>query len=266
MRRNPLLYSDHGEVEEPEIFEEPKRKRSWLFYFIILTNLLLVFFVLGIIWVLFLKSPSLHIKELTERFFGTTTYQVETKLSTTSTPTIKINADTTKTLTEQDNDEAQQALLKQMRKQEELATEQLTSEKTHIKPESNHQEIESIVQPTSLDTTRNTEQISEGTSSPPPKAVIQETVKPNEAAIVPNASSESSISQPSINTQFDQIIKTMEQDKKEKEAAKQAQSNLSTPNTNDDRSVNSKKEINPELMERQLEKLIADKLENRQRD
>lgn len=124
MRRNPLLYSDPNESEDApqsivtEIREQP-RESSFLFYLIILANSLLVLFVLGFIWFLFLKSPDLQIKELSNRFFGTApTAEVQNTLVAP-----EIATEVVITPSQQEKDEIQQNKLKQMREKEELAAE-----------------------------------------------------------------------------------------------------------------------------------------------
>jgi hypothetical protein len=124
VRRNPLLYSDPNESEDvpqsivTEIKEQP-RESSFFFYLIILANSLLVLFVLGFIWFLFLKSPDLQIKELSNRFFGATP-PAETQ-TTFIAPEIK--TEVVITPSQQEKDEIQQIKLKQMREKEELAAE-----------------------------------------------------------------------------------------------------------------------------------------------
>ena len=124
MRRNPLLYSDPNESEDvpqsivTEIKEQP-RESSFFFYLIILANSLLVLFVLGFIWFLFLKSPDLQIKELSNRFFGTTP-PAEAQ-ATFVAP--EIQTEVVITPSQQEKDEIQQTKLKQMREKEELAAE-----------------------------------------------------------------------------------------------------------------------------------------------
>ena len=125
MRRNPLLYSNPSEIEEipkpaPSPVNESSGKSSLFFYFIILANSLLVFFVLGFIWFLFLKSPDLQIKEISDRLFGTgapTEQAQQTIVAPEIKPEIIISP------TQQEKDETQQAKLKQMREREELAAE-----------------------------------------------------------------------------------------------------------------------------------------------
>ena len=124
MRRNPLLYSDPNESEDvpqsivTEIKEQP-RESSFFFYLIILANSLQVLFVLGFIWFLFLKSPDLQIKELSNRFFGTTP-PAEAQ-ATFVAP--EIQTEVVITPSQQEKDEIQQTKLKQMREKEELAAE-----------------------------------------------------------------------------------------------------------------------------------------------
>ena len=137
VHRNPLLYSNPTEIEEipksaPPPAQESSGKSSFFFYFIILANSLLVFFVLGFIWFLFLKSPDLQIKEISSRLFGTAapTEQVQ---QTIVAPEIK--PEIIFSPSQQEKDETQQAKLKQMREKEELAAERVRLEE--IKAEIN---------------------------------------------------------------------------------------------------------------------------------
>lgn len=128
MVRNPLLYSDPSEIEElpsaPQ--QEVQKKSSFLFYFIILANSLLVLFVLGFIWFLFLKSPDIQIKEISDRLFGTSKI-IEQAPQSTATP--KTPAKAAPDTTQQEKDKIQRIKLKQMREKEELAAERLRLEK-----------------------------------------------------------------------------------------------------------------------------------------
>ena len=125
MRRNPLLYSDPSDIEEtpqpaPATAKEPSGKTSFFFYFIILANSLLVVFVLGFIWFLFLKSPDLQIKEISNRIFG-----INTPIEQAQQPIVapKIQTEVIISPSQQEKDEIQQAKLKQMREREDLAVE-----------------------------------------------------------------------------------------------------------------------------------------------
>lgn len=120
MHRNPLLYSDSSEIPRPEAppQKEAPRKSSLLFYFIILANSLLVLFVLGFIWFLFLKSPDLQLKEISNRFFGSDR-STEVVKETIVAP--EIQTEIILTPNQQEKDETQQARLKQMREKEALA-------------------------------------------------------------------------------------------------------------------------------------------------
>lgn len=130
MRRNPLLYSNPSEIEQiPAPTATPPKeasgKSSFFFYFIILANSLLVLFVLGFIWFLFLKSPDLQIKEISDRLFGTSA-PIEQAPQTIVAP--KIQTEVIISPTQQEKDEIQQAKLKQMREREELAAERVRLE------------------------------------------------------------------------------------------------------------------------------------------
>ena len=122
MRRNPLLYSDPSEIEETDLNQNSqpqasKPESSLLFYFIIFANSLLVLFVLGFIWFLFFKSPDLQLRELSNRYLGTSL-----AIETATEPEIitpQITPEIVITPTQQEKDEVQQAQLKQMREKEE---------------------------------------------------------------------------------------------------------------------------------------------------
>ena len=99
MRRNPLLYSDQVEIEDTRTIEslaEPaEQKLSFIFYFIVLANLLLVALVLLIIWSLFSNSSNAsfdqQLKAWTQQLFNPTE-QVEVKAAKVPPPkTIEIN-------------------------------------------------------------------------------------------------------------------------------------------------------------------------------
>ncbi len=132
MRKNPLLYSEASELEQspPPVATAPAQKdssskSSFFFYIIILANSLLVLFVLGFIWFLFLKSPDLHIKEISDRFFGTSTPTIQEPQPIVAP---EIQTEVLLTPSQQEKDEIQQAKLKQMREREELAAERVRLE------------------------------------------------------------------------------------------------------------------------------------------
>ena len=130
MRRNPLLYSNPSEIEQiPAPASPPQKeaagKSSFFFYFIILANSLLVLFVLGFIWFLFLKSPDLQIKEISDRWLGT---GEPTKQAPQTIVAPEIQTEMIISPTQQEKDETQQAKLKQMREREELAAERVRLE------------------------------------------------------------------------------------------------------------------------------------------
>jgi len=131
VRRNPLLYSDHSEVEEPQQPSVPSSKKtsgkpSFFFYIIILANSLLVLFVLGFIWFLFLKSPDLQIAEISNRLFGT---GAPTQQAPQPVVAPEIQTEVLISPTQQEKDEIQQLKLKQMREKEELIAERARLEK-----------------------------------------------------------------------------------------------------------------------------------------
>ena len=284
MRRNPLLYSDHSEVEEPITYEEaPKQKRSVLFYFIILANSLLVMFVLGIIWFLFLKSPDLHIKELTEKFFGTSQTVAETNEKPASESNLE-NKDNTNavapTPSRQKQEEIQQIRLKQMREQENLATERQrleqiraeieaakakkalvetsTVNKTEI-PEPDSAQTAPSVGLTPSSTEANTLSDSTETEKTTSSEVTPQPEDAVEPAIVPNAASET-LTPPgnSVGTQIDQIMEQMKQQQKEK-TINQPLNDSKAPKSPENKrklAMDSVPVINHRVIEKQLEALI----------
>lgn len=140
MRKNPLLYSDHAEPQETfEATPLPEEPRSFFFYIIILANSLLVLFVLGVIWFLFLKSPDLELKSLTDRFLGGSE-QPTMVIESPSNSGTETNAASSK----QAQDEIQQARLKQMREQEELAAERNRLEQLRQELEAEKQRADSL--------------------------------------------------------------------------------------------------------------------------
>ena len=293
MRRNPLLYSDQSEIDGPIAHHEepPKQKRSLFFFFIILANSLLVLFVLGIIWFLFLKSPDLHIKELTEKFFGTPTTQSLTETKVPPTPTATMNSNTnvsnvTPAPTRQEQEEIQQTRLKQMRAQEDLAIERQRLEKINIKLEADKIKSEKVKQALEVKTATlksaevlkpedepkalalqapvETDKQIESTSSqqiePSEVTSQQETVVDNkEPAVIPNAASESLIPQgKTTGSQIDIIMEQMKQQEKEK-TIKQPLNDSRAPATtkhSENLVTKSKPIINHLLIEKQLDALI----------
>lgn len=273
MRRNPLLYSDHGDIDEPLTPEaSSKKERSWLFYFIILANFLLVLFVLGIIWFLFLKSPDLHIKELTERFFGTQTTTLGTN---TTAPEGQKKAQTTQSMTQQQQDEIQQTRLRQMREQEEQDAERQRLEKIRVeleaeraKADTTKKRLEDKAPADKITTSVTPAQTApkEPSEAPQKAAVSSEQAATPEAettpAIVPNAATETP--QPdnntnTVNTQVDQIMETLKQQQKAKEEALKPQNDSRAPKPGaETKHVKSdtEKTINLLAIEKQLEALI----------
>lgn len=217
VRKNPLLYSDHSEIEESAtIIEEPNQNRSVLFYFIILANSLLVVFVLGVIWFLFLKSPDIQIQNLTDRFFGT-----NSSTQAESTPVIDKTADKSSAL--QDQEETQQTRLKQMRAQKELAAESQRLEKLRVTLESEKKTAEAATQAKIPSKSPEvTQQVQTGALQNKPSQVLSDSTTNKEPAIVPNAASETKIPQSnSTSSQVDQIMETL----KKQQLKKKAESN-----------------------------------------
>ena len=288
MRRNPLLYSDQSEIDGPIAHHEepPKQKRSLFFFFIILANSLLVLFVLGIIWFLFLKSPDLHIKELTEKFFGTPTAQSLTETKVPPTPTATMNSNTNVSNvapapTRQEQEEIQQTRLKQMRAQEDLAVERRRLEKINIKLEAEkvkqalevktatfksaevlkpEDEPKALVLQAPVEIDNQIESTSSQQVEPSEVTSQQETVVDNkEPAVIPNAASESLIPQgKTTGSQIDIIMEQMKQQEKEK-TIKQLLNDSRAPATtkhSENLVTKSKPIINHRLIEKQLNALI----------
>lgn len=221
MRKNPLLYSDQNkpqDVYEPEpIQEEP---RSFFFYIIILANSLLVLFVLGVIWFLFLKSPDLELKTLTERFFGSSeqpTIVIESP--STAAPVDQSDPKPSK----QEQDEVQQARLKQMREQEELAAERTRLEQLKQQLEAEKQRTNTLQSALPLGD-GNADTATESTTitiTPETKPVIQPEINTSdEPVVIPDAAREippEPVHSDDTNSQVDEIMEMLRQQELEKQ-------------------------------------------------
>ena len=292
MRRNPLLYSDHGDTEGPEEIQEPqKTKRSLFFYFIILANSLLVVFVLGIIWFLFLKSPDLHIKELSQRFLGTEPAQTIPVSSEAVQPsTVQSNFtsnedDTAKIPTRQEQEEIQQMRLKQMREQEELVAErqrlekiraELEAEQAKNKAETDKEASQDTTEPpkdtgapvvTTKPAESTLETINSADSTNVSATTIDDTVDNTESAlevekepaVVPNAASETLIPPSNtVDTQVDQIMELMKQQQQEKKTEEPLNDSRAPVKKiqQDALTIEATPTISPKLIEEQLDALI----------
>lgn len=218
MRRNPLLYSDPSEAEDAPKHHESTQESSFLFYFIITANSLLVLFVLGFIWFLFLKSPDLQLKELSNRLFGTnlTIEQVQQLV-----PTPEIKPEVIITPSQQEKDETQQAKLKQMREKEELAAERTRLEamkseieKERIRANEAKQAIENL-QPLPKTAVALKPAIPATLPSDAPAAKVS-TIELEEPAVVPNAATEPVTKTNSTSSQVDLIMEVLKDQAQQK--------------------------------------------------
>ena len=123
MSRNPLLYSDQSEVEDINTIEPIEEKRSFIFYFIVLANSLLVLLVLLIIWSLFSKTPNTsfdqQLKTWTQQVFSTEENIKVQPISAPIAPMVKIDTPTEQTAIQKK--ELAQLKLEQERVEKELA-------------------------------------------------------------------------------------------------------------------------------------------------
>lgn len=216
MRKNPLLYSDHAEPQETfEPTPLPEEPRSFFFYIIILANSLLVLFVLGVIWFLFLKSPDLELKSLTDRFLGGSeqpTMIIEPSSSTNTaadTPTSK-----------QTQDEIQQARLKQMREQEELAAERDRLERLQQQLESEKQRADALQNALPIDSGEDEEPVPTSTITITSETATQAEPE-DEPTIIPNAAREIPPEPVHTNDTKSQMDEILERLKREQEAKQQ---------------------------------------------
>jgi len=233
VRRNPLLYSDPSEIEEiPKSspatpIKEAKGKSSFFFYFIIIANSLLVLFVLGFIWFLFLKSPDIQIKEISNRLFGT---GKPTEQAQQNIVAPEIQTEVVISPTQQEKDETQQAKLKQMREKEEMAAERTRLEKVRAEIEQEklraaeaqqainsmqQQEItpsaaeedlaEQAVEIEQTEVENLTTKLSQESATPATASGSQ----PEKPAIIPTATNEASVN--STSSQVDLILKALKE-------------------------------------------------------
>jgi len=233
VRRNPLLYSDPSEIEEIPKYtpatpiKEAKGKSSFFFYFIIIANSLLVLFVLGFIWFLFLKSPDIQIKEISNRLFGTgkPTEQAQQNIAAP-----EIQTELVISPTQQEKDETQQAKLKQMREKEEMAAERTRLEKVRaeieqeklraaeaqqainsmqqqeIKPSAAEEDLaEQAVEIEQTEVENLTTKLSQESTTPATVSGSQ----PEKPAIIPTATNEASVN--STSSQVDLILKALKE-------------------------------------------------------
>lgn len=216
MRKNPLLYSDHAEPQET--FEPnplPEESRSFFFYIIILANSLLVLFVLGVIWFLFLKSPDLELKSLTDRFLGGSeqpTMIIE--------PSSSANTAADTSPSKQTQDEIQQARLKQMREQEELAAERDRLERLQQQLESEKQRADALQNALPIDSGEDEEPVPTSTITITSETATQ-TEPEDEPTIIPNAAREIPPEPVHTNDTKSQMDEILERLKREQEAKQQ---------------------------------------------
>jgi len=253
VHKNPLLYSDPSELEEPIVADKPKQSRSWVFYFIIVANSLLVVFVLGVLWFLFLKSPDTQVKNLSERFFGafTTPHHIEDTKGASS------KQDLPDTLSEQTSspqqDEKPQTSLKQAYEQTsktELVPALVKDSTLNITQSSSQQETKAttLTQP-SQTSPNNTDSHHKGAVETASEHHTPQPQEATEPARVPNAARETQIPQGNtVNTQVDQILETLrhQQDEKNQNTASDVLHESKTSPSN----------IPHQLIEKQLEALI----------
>ena len=231
MRRNPLLYSDAGEADEAPDSTTPKQKggapreSSFLFYFIILANSLLVLFVLGFIWFLFLKSPDLQIKEISNRMFGTA---APTEQATQPVIAPKVEAEVVITPSQQEKDEIQQAQLKQMREKEELAAERVRLEAMKVEIEKEKlraSEAQQVIVDLKKQEESATVESKTPTVSPTTEIDPAETIsttdqiipeEPGEQEIIPNADKEPVLNSNTTSSQVDLIMETLKNQQQQK--------------------------------------------------
>lgn len=218
MRKNPLLYSEHHEPQEiiqpsPPLPEEP---RSFFFYVIILANSLLVLFVLGVIWFLFLKSPDLELKSLTNRFFGNTEEPTMVIESPANTPA---PAEAGKAPSKQEQDEIQQARLKQMREQQELTAERSRLEQLRQALETEKQRTDALT--SALPATASSDEATEtSTIIITPETAIESTAASEATTVVPDAAREVPpvpVHSDDTKSQVDEIMEMLKQQALEKQ-------------------------------------------------
>ena len=191
MRRNPLLYSDHSDAEDINTIEPIEEKRSFIFYFIVLANSLLVILVLLIIWSLFSKTSDTsfdqQLKVWTQQVFNNTENSVDIKAAIA--PPIKVDTPAEQAITQEkaleelEIEKAEKALaIKAEQEKQERAVLQLKEEK------------EAALRQQAIDEAKNAE-----------------VTALEEAKVVPNAAQ--NITEEPTNTtktQLEQILETMQ--------------------------------------------------------
>lgn len=191
MRRNPLLYSDHSDTEDINTIEPIEEKRSFIFYFIVLANSLLVILVLLIIWSLFSKTSDTsfdqQLKVWTQQVFNNTENSVDVKAAIAPPKKVDTPAEQAitqeKALEELEIEKAEEALaIKAEQEKQERAVLQLKEEK------------EAALRQQAIDEAKNAE-----------------VTALEEAKVVPNAAQ--NITEEPTNTtktQLEQILETMQ--------------------------------------------------------
>jgi len=155
--------------------------------------------VLGFIWFLFLKSPDIQIKEISNRLFGTGSPAEQTIIAP------EIQSEVIISPTQQEKDEIQQTKLKQMREKEELAAERARLEeiKAEIEQEkvraSEAQQAINSIQNQNNKTADSTEDSAEQAVETEQTQVEDLIIKPSQELATPAATASSSpTKQPAI--------------------------------------------------------------------
>ena len=198
MRKNPLLYSDHSEVEETINVEQPEEKRSFLFYFIVFANSLLVILVLVIFWTLFSKptdtSFDQQLKTWTQQVFNSSD-SIEVS---PEAPTQVVVTDLDPVTKVSEKEQAQLELEKKIA----IKAEQEKLEALALKLQQEKEQANAIQQ--SIDDAAQAAIIEESRNKP---VAIAE---PDGPAIVPNAAKVTPEKQSNTaKTQLEQILETM---------------------------------------------------------
>jgi len=188
--RNPLLYSDQSEVEDINTIEPIEEKRSFIFYFIVLANSLLVLLVLLIIWSLFSKTPNTsfdqQLKTWTQQVFSTDENIKVQPISAPIAPVVRIDTPTEQTAIQKE--ELAQLKLEQERIENERA---LKAEQESLAITSKE---EKAATQQSIDETKTLE-----------NSVSQEaTIIPNAAKSIPEEPTNTA------KTQLEQILEAMQ--------------------------------------------------------
>ncbi|PWQ98520.1 hypothetical protein [Leucothrix arctica] len=195
MRRDPLLYSDHSEVEDINTIEPIEVKRSFMFYFIVLANTLLVVLVLLIIWSLFTKpadtSFDQQLKTWTQNVFSSGN-------DVAAKPAISLTAPAVK---QEDVEAINEAAAEAVKHEEDLAVKAETEKLEALALKLKEEKVKAAAIQQSIN--------EEAKAVIPTKVVVDET--PKEQAVVPNAAKDTT-EQPSTaaKTQLEQILETMQ--------------------------------------------------------